>query len=54
MMARKPKEEPIPEPMKETPADRAKRQAAEEGERRRKAYLASLDPREREQLAMGG
>jgi hypothetical protein len=46
-MARKSKEEPIPLSPLVTPAQR---RAIEEGEARRQDYLASLDPREREQL----
>ena len=47
-MARPNKERPILPPI--PPADLTQRQAAEEGEARRQAYLATLDPRQREML----
>ena len=43
-MTRRPETTPPP------PADRAAQQAREEGERRRQAYLATLDPRQRGDL----
>jgi hypothetical protein len=41
------------EPMQEPKVYRAMREAMREGNERRRQYLASLDPRERELLAMG-
>jgi len=41
------------ESITETRVHRAMREAAREGHERRLQYLASLDPRERELLAMG-
>jgi hypothetical protein len=42
-----------PEPLPESQVSRAIRAAIREGDERRREYLASLDPRQREQLAMG-
>lgn len=48
-MSKKTNEEPI----QESRVCRAMREAIQEGNERRRQYLASLDPRERELLAMG-
>ena len=48
-MAKKVMEEPI----RESRVYRTMREAVREGNERRRQYLASLDPRERELLAMG-
>lgn len=45
----KPKAE-TPPPPREAPADRTLKQAQDEGELRRLAYVATLHPREREAL----
>lgn len=44
---------PVEEPMRESRVFRTMREALREGNERRRQYLASLDPRERELLAMG-
>ena len=43
----------VEEPIGESRVCRAMREAIREGNERRRQYLASLDPRERERLAMG-
>ena len=48
-MSKRVKEEPI----HESRVSRTIREAVREGEERRRQYLASLDPRERELSAMG-
>ena len=48
-MAKRSVETPAPTP--EARADQAMREALEAGERRHLEYVATLDPREREQLA---
>ena len=40
-------------PVQESRVYQAMREAIREGNERRRQYLASLDPRERERLAMG-
>jgi len=43
----------VEEPIRESRLYRTMREAIREGNERRRQYLASLDPREREHLAMG-